>query len=688
MTASGPAPGPRVPRGPWLAIVGAALLARLAFALLMPPRILWPDGLEYEAVARSLLLHGTYGLQTLRPPGYPTLIAGVYALFGENLLALRVVEALMGAASVAIVGLAGAATFGRSAGLLAATLMALHPVLAFLPSTQYSENTLVLVLAAAFASAFAAWRRGALGWWALAGALFGIGALVRPTTVFLLPGLGLGLVLLLRRERRGIQPVVVALVALVTIVAPWVVRSHRVHGQWFFVATGGGRQFWVGNNARATAETSSPTQWNAAERESLASYPDEIARERWHYREGLRFVRAEPVRAAGLYLKEITNLFALWPETFSRAVAIGGLGRWAQGAATLTIFAGALLALARLRAEPLLVPLWLAIASFTLASAAFFTVMRYRMVIEPCLLWLAGFGSGTLVSGSVDDAVAEEGPDGFEPVAPSDLLSLGAGAVVIADRDLEDPLAALCHPGRDLGAELEPLAPERQRLEQRGAEDLVAGRLVGEPRAVEEVRHRVQQEDGHLEVGEWKGIVAPQVARAVDHVRAARQDRLHQPGIVLGVVLEIGVLDDDDLAPRLGERGADGVSFSAIPLVGEGADRHPPGQLREHLAGAVAGAVVHHDHFLVDRHRQHAFEQRLEGGMLVVDRHQNREQGRAQGRIPRRMGTPGARRGPSGAGGWRTGPVADRRGGPRGPGERFMLPDRAPGRGPGSGDLA
>jgi len=393
MSDPGAAPGPRGPLGPWLAIVGIALLARLAFVAIMPRAILWPDGLEYDAVARSLREHGTYGLQTLRPPGYPTLIAGVYALFGESLLALRVVEAVLGAGCVAILGWAGMATFGSAAGLIGATLMALHPVLAFLPSTQYSENTLVLVVVAALAALFSAWRgRGPWGW-LVAGGLFGVAALVRPAAVFMLPGLGLGLVLALRaRARSWILPMLVALAALMATIAPWVVRGHRVHGQWFFIASGGGRQFWVGNNPRATAETTSPTQWNAAERESIHSYPEDIARERWHYREGLRFVRAEPARAGWLYLKEISNLFALWPETFSRTVSLGPWGRWAQGTASVMIFAGALMALARVRGEPLLWPLVGAVVSFTLVSAMFFTVMRYRMVIEPCLLWLAGLG--------------------------------------------------------------------------------------------------------------------------------------------------------------------------------------------------------------------------------------------------------------------------------------------------------
>ena len=387
---------PRVAPILWIAVVLAALCTRLAFVAIMPHRILWPDGLEYEAVAKSLLAHQGYGLQTLRPPGYPTLIAAVYALSGGSLLALRVVEALLGTLSVALVGAIGARAFGPVAGLIAAGIMAVHPVMAFLPSTQYSENTVVLFVTLAMGAVFAAFTRGAWWRWAIAGALFGLAALVRPTTAFLLPGLALGLALALGATHRPrVVPGLVAALGFVLVVAPWVVRCHEVHGRWFFVASGGGRQFWVGNNPRATAETSAPTQWNAAERESLAAQPDDLARERWHYREGWRFVRAEPRRAAWLYVRELGNLFSFWPETFSRQVAIGAAGRWAQGAASLALFAGVVLSFARLRESRLLWPMLGAVVSFALLSAVFFTVMRYRMVIEPLLLWMAGVGWGS-----------------------------------------------------------------------------------------------------------------------------------------------------------------------------------------------------------------------------------------------------------------------------------------------------
>lgn len=397
MSDTGDTAGARRSWRPWIVVLASALLIRTAIVALTPRVIEWPDGREYEAVARSLVEQGTYGEQTLRPPGYPTLIAAVYAVFGPSLMALRLVEALLGTAAVGVVGAVGVSLFGPTAGLIAAGLMTLHPVLAFLPATQYSENTLVLVLALAFAAAFAAWRRGGRWPWSAAGILFGLAALIRPNTVVLLPGLALGLVPALRRAGRGwIGPALVAVAALALTVAPWVVRSHRVHGKWFFVATGGGRQFWLGNNARTTGDTRAPALWNAAELESLRALPDEIERERWFYREGMRAVQAEPGRAARLYLVRLGNLFALWPETHSRTAYVGVWSRAAQGLASAVIFAGVVLALLRRRSDPAVWPLVGAVVGFALVNAVFFTVLRYRMAFEPCLLWLAGAGWASL----------------------------------------------------------------------------------------------------------------------------------------------------------------------------------------------------------------------------------------------------------------------------------------------------
>ncbi len=378
----------------WGPVLGLALLLRLVLVALTPHVILPSDGREYEAVARSLLETHSYGLQTIRAPGYPTLIAVVYWVLGPDLVRLRVVEAVLGTIGVGVIGVVGASLFGTSAGLLAAVLAAVNPVLVVLPSTQYSENTLVLLVALAFAAAFAGWRRGGLGWWALSGALLGAAVLTRPNAVLLLPGLAIGFALALRRERRRwILPLAAALAAVVLVISPWVARNYRVHHRWFFVATGGGRAMWFGNNARTRAITSEPTYFDPELMKQLLAQPDGFAQDQYLYRLGVTFIREHPGRAALLYLAKLRNLFALYPVTYSHSLFTSTWSAVGQTAISAVIFLGAILALAlRLRSTPALWPMLGCIVSFALVNSVFWTVMRYRMVFEPCLLWMAGVG--------------------------------------------------------------------------------------------------------------------------------------------------------------------------------------------------------------------------------------------------------------------------------------------------------
>ena len=386
-------------RTAWFAILGAAAVARLLFVALSPNVWQFLDSREYEDTALSLYQHGTYGLHTVRAPGYPTLIAAVYVAFGPHLVALRLVEAALAIFSVAWIGVVATRVFGPGAGLLSAALAALHPVLAFLPTIQYAENTLVFVVVLAFGAVFEAWRRGGLWRWAGSGVLWGLALLVRPNTVFALPGLAVGLGLALHRERRGWwAPALVGITACALTLAPWIVRSHRVHGDWFFIATGGGRQIWIGNNPLAEADSRVagfvPDSLMQAETSRL---PNDIARERYLYRLAFTYMRAHPGRTVVLYLREVRNLLAFYPETRSR-VHINMWSRMAQGLATAVMFAGALIAIFRLRSDPALRALACTVASFVLGSAFYFAILRYRMTVEPCLLWMAGAGWEAVLS--------------------------------------------------------------------------------------------------------------------------------------------------------------------------------------------------------------------------------------------------------------------------------------------------
>src|SRR5262249_50880498 len=129
--------------------------------------------------------------------------------------------------------------------------------------------------------------------------------------------------------------------------------------------------------------------------DTLYTHP-EREREGIYYREGWRFVRANPGRALGLYFTKIGSLWSFVPRTATKTAYSNRISDVAMGLCSLTLFLGGLVGLFRL--GPYNVPfLPLTILSFTVMSAVFLTVMRYRMSIEVLVLWMAGVGIAWLI---------------------------------------------------------------------------------------------------------------------------------------------------------------------------------------------------------------------------------------------------------------------------------------------------
>ena len=113
------------------AIFGAALLVRLAhvwqirrspfFALLMG------DSRGYDEWARRIAGGEWLGTEVFyQAPLYPYLLGLVYAIAGRHLLLVRVIQAVIGSASCALLALAAARVFNRRAGIAAGLMLALY----------------------------------------------------------------------------------------------------------------------------------------------------------------------------------------------------------------------------------------------------------------------------------------------------------------------------------------------------------------------------------------------------------------------------------------------------------------------------------------------------------------------------------------------------------------------------------
>ena len=120
-----------------------------------------------------------------KPPASLWVMGLSVRLFGLNSWAILVPQVLMGLASVAVVHAGVKRHWGAGAGLLAGTVLALTPVAALMFRFNNPDALLVLLMTLAAWATLRAIEQGRIRWFALAGALIGLGFLTKTLQVLL-----------------------------------------------------------------------------------------------------------------------------------------------------------------------------------------------------------------------------------------------------------------------------------------------------------------------------------------------------------------------------------------------------------------------------------------------------------------------------------------------------------------------
>jgi 4-amino-4-deoxy-L-arabinose transferase-like glycosyltransferase len=158
------------------------------------------------------------------PPGYIVALA-LASVFGfKSFLAHQIWSALIGTATIGVVGLVGRRLAGPRVGLIAAFIAAVYPNFWFSDALIMSETLVLLMAALTLLAAYRFWERPGSGRAVVLGVVCGLTALTRSEAVLLLPLLVLPLVAFLRRlsVRRRIALLAIAGSAAMATVAPWV----------------------------------------------------------------------------------------------------------------------------------------------------------------------------------------------------------------------------------------------------------------------------------------------------------------------------------------------------------------------------------------------------------------------------------------------------------------------------------
>ena len=412
-----------------LALIGLGL--RLLYTFAIADNLDVPgDALAYRSLAWELLNgHGYSQLGSVvagdplptaqHPPLFPLVLAGAsviglggiefetvpccgldgFTRFGlSGIAGHRVLCCLLGALTVALVGLVGRQVGGERAGLIAAAMAAVYPLLFMADGSLTAESLYLPIVALILLLSYRFLDRPTFVVAAGLGAAIGLAALTRPEAVLLLPLLVAPLAW--RVGRRWLKAVCVCVIAAVLVMTPWLVRNWVVFDTMPLLSTNAGFTVAAANCA-ATYDGSRDLGFVSlacAGRSSCGRIRDEVAQSDCYERRARTYAREHLGRLPIVVLARVERLWELYGPEDSldygeanwarpRAVALLGL------AAYLLLIPFAIFGVVRLRREGVSVlPLVAMFALVTLVAAATFGVTRYRAAAEPALVVLAAVG--------------------------------------------------------------------------------------------------------------------------------------------------------------------------------------------------------------------------------------------------------------------------------------------------------
>ena len=406
-----------------LALVGLALVLRLAFLLATPGYAPQHDDRDYDRLACGLVAGEGYtrvgpanteracgdsptGEPTaFRPPGFPMFLAAVYTVSDplgiERWTAARVAQAILGSAVVALLGLVAWQLFGRRTGLAAMALGAVFPPAIVLGASLLTETLFVALMLAAIAAALADRRAGGDRRWLVgAGVLCGLAVLTRSNAPAVIIPLAIAVATVGERPLRARLGRAAALVGVAAlIVAPWTIRNAIELDGFAPVTTEAGSALAGTYNDVTRTDSEWPGAWRPPARlPELASTldpvrRDEPAEQRALSRRSLRYMADRPgyvAQVGGWNLWRLSGLEGSdWWHFSGRTLSLPGWTADFSGIGFLIFLA--LAAVGAFTAAARAAPRWLWLMPALMLLSVMFVVgeTRFRAPIDPFVVLLA-----------------------------------------------------------------------------------------------------------------------------------------------------------------------------------------------------------------------------------------------------------------------------------------------------------
>lgn len=385
------------------------------------------DAAIYERWARTIVWGGEpEPTRLMQSPLYPWFVSIVYRLFGSSLTALRYIQAVLGTASCALVIVITNKLFrSAAAALIAGAAAALYLPLIFYEGVLVPATVLVFLNLLFVTLLVAGNSPPGPARLIIAGLVLGISAVAKPVSVLLFPFAILHLHFASKNGGSGVQGTekqpgtgraaltmkraAVFTVGFIIACIPLTVRNARLTGEFIPFTTGGGINFFIGNNENANGFYTVPIYKNrplgvTPERQLRNMYRmanAEAGRELSHreisdfwFRKGLEYINENKREWSVLQWRKVVYFWNDYERANVESFTFHRMFPGVLQAPLLTFgiiaplgLLGMFLTRNRWRA------LWLlygGVLTYLLAALIFYVLARYRLPVVPFLIPFAG----------------------------------------------------------------------------------------------------------------------------------------------------------------------------------------------------------------------------------------------------------------------------------------------------------
>lgn len=224
-----------------LIIFISAFLVRLIFILTLENKWYFYDTVHYDKAGQSILAGEGFGtgyrfsgIEELQkeyslPPVYPIFLSTIYWVFGRDFLAVRLVQAIIGASISILMFLIGREIYNKKVGIIAAVVASVYPYFVFISGLLYVTVLFTFLILVFIWFALKSFDDDNIWSPILAGLFLGLATLSGPILFALYPFVLAWFLILSKRPMISrLKSICILFGATIVTLTPWGIRNYFI----------------------------------------------------------------------------------------------------------------------------------------------------------------------------------------------------------------------------------------------------------------------------------------------------------------------------------------------------------------------------------------------------------------------------------------------------------------------------